>query len=519
MRPVLLTAVVLGACALGGFVRSAASQPPDQRPVLDVPLPRAERAPNVPFGVGKAPFADRAATSCSAASCHGGGQVGRVGSEHSTWAPQAFPQGAGDPHNKAYRVLFNPVSTGMIEKLAKADPQRWKNPAHKEKACLACHAVESGNDPDTRDQILAEGVGCGGCHGPADKWIANHYTNEWRALSDREKWEQYGFVPTKNLVARTLNCAGCHVGGGERDMNHDFIAAGHPRLAFEATLFHAQRDYRQHWQEKGTPRDFEVRLWVIGQAATLRATVNLLVERAGRAKAGDPNTPWPEFSGYSCYACHEKIPTTDVRRTAGESKRRPGVPGWDVWANTAADVAAASCGLAFPGLSSSELSNVKLPAVERLREFLGQKLAHSPGAVKERAEAARDELDRWLVALQHAEGAASSGVAGDTPRAIANRLAANALSADGKTLADYDWDALAANYLGAAAMSYAAGKSGSSAWEGPLLSVRDELRFPVGRDGSRDVFNSPADRDRNKLLTIRDRFETLRNKTSTPEGK
>ena len=39
----------------------------------------------------------RAATSCAAASCHGGGQVGKVGSEHSTWAPEAFPEGASDP--------------------------------------------------------------------------------------------------------------------------------------------------------------------------------------------------------------------------------------------------------------------------------------------------------------------------------------------------------------------------------------------------------------------------------------
>ena len=121
---------------------------------------------------------------------------------------------------------------------------------HKDARCLACHAIDSTKEPETRDQILAEGVGCGGCHGPADKWIGQHYTAEWKALSNREKWEKYGFVPTKNLVARTLNCASCHVGDAGRDMNHDFIAAGHPRLAFEAARFHHQPDYRTHTGRK-----------------------------------------------------------------------------------------------------------------------------------------------------------------------------------------------------------------------------------------------------------------------------
>lgn len=522
MRPASVIVVSLGACAVAaiGAFSSAKSDPTKQLP--EIPVARAADAdPHAPYGVGKAPFEHRAATSCAAASCHGGGQVGKVGSEHSTWAPEAFPKdGASDPHTKAYRVLFNSVSTEMVAKLAKADPERWKNPPHKEKACLVCHAVDSASakDPDTRDQILSEGVGCGACHGPADKWIGQHYTSDWAALTPREKWEKYGFVPTKNLVARTLNCASCHIGGGERDMNHDFIAAGHPRLAFEAARFHAQPDYRKHWQEKLSNRDFEVRMWVIGQAAALRTSVNLLYERAARAEAGDKNTPWPEFSGYSCYACHQKIPSTEVRGALSESKRKPGVPGWDVWSNAAVDVAAKSCELAFPGLSSSGLTDVKLPALEKLRELMGQKLALSPKEVKEHAATARDELDRWLVALQRAEDVVKQNVAPDSPRAIAHKLAVNALSADGSKLADHDWDALAANYLGTASMFSASGKDAAK-WEEPLLTLRKNLRFPPVTDGGGGVFNSPFDRDRKKLLTIRENFETLRTKTSTPEGK
>jgi hypothetical protein len=514
VRPVLITAVVLGACAFGSSFYPAASQPPQRLPA-GAKLARPGDGPAHPYGIGTVPFEYREATSCAAASCHGGGQVGKVGSEHSTWAPEAFPKGASDPHNKAYRVLFRPLSTEMGRKLG------LKEAPHKEKACLICHAVDSGGDPETRDQILAEGVGCGGCHGPSNKWVSEHYSNEWKALSNQEKWENYGFVPTKNLVARTLNCASCHVGDAAHDMNHDFIAAGHPRLAFEPARFHAQADYRKHWKESGTTRDFEVRVWVVGQIATLRAAVNLLAERAGRAAAGDGGTPWPEFSGYSCYACHEKLPEATVRRTVSASTRKPGVPGWELWSNAAAGIAVDSCGLAFPGLSSSGLSDVKLPAVDALRELMGQKVSLPAGDVRDRSVAARDELDRLLVALQRAEDAAPQGVAPDAPRLIANRLAANALrdTEGGTKLADHDWDALAANYLGAAAMSYAAGKGAAAGWEPPLLTLRRDLRFPEIKDGGGAVFNSPADRDRAKLATILDDFKALRTKTSTQEGK
>lgn len=509
MRPVFIAAVVLAGCAVASAIRPALSQPPERLPELNGGADAPASDPHaVPYGVGKAPFAHRAATSCAAASCHGGGAVGKVGSEHSTWAPEAFPQGKQDPHAKAYRVLFNPVSTEMARKLG------YPN-AHTAAVCLKCHAVETGGEPETRDQVLAEGVGCSGCHGPAEKWVGIHYTSEWKALSNREKWDKYGFVPTGNLVARTLNCAGCHLGDAERDLNHDLYAAGHPRVTFEATRMHHQPDYRTHWTEKLAPADFEVRLWVIGQAATLRAAVELLHQRAKRAADGDPKTPWPELSGYSCFACHQKLPDVDVRSVTSDStnKRKVGVPGWEVWSNAAADVAAESCGLAFPGLSSPNLTGVTLPKVEQLRTTMGKSIAPPAATVRDQSAAALKELDAWLAAMQAAEDRAKEPVAGGTPRVIANRLAKNALAPDGK-LRDHDWDALAQNYLGIAAMGYAAG--GAGGWSADLKGVADNLLFPKF---SRDVlFNSPADLQRAKLLAVRAKFEILRTKTGTSEG-
>jgi len=513
VRPVLIAAVVLAGCAVGSALRPAHSQPPERLPELKAGSDVAPGAPDLhtPYGVGKAPFSHRPATSCAASSCHGGGAVGKVGSEHSTWAPEAFPKGKQDPHAKAYRVLFNPVSTEMAKKLGLPN-------AHTAAVCLKCHAVETGGDPETRDQVLSEGVGCSGCHGPADKWISEHYLPSWKALSNREKWEKYGFVPTNNLVARTLNCAGCHVGDAERDLNHDLYAAGHPRITFEAGRMHHQPDYRTHWTEKLPPLDFEVRVWVIGQAATLRAAVELLHQRSKRAADGDPKTPWPELSLYSCYACHQKLPDVDIRSVVSTSttKRKAGVPGWEVWSNAAVGVAADSCGLAFPGLSSPNLTGVKLPKLDQLRETMGKSIAPPAKTVRDESAAALKELDTWLSAMQAAEDRVKEPVAKGTPRLIANKLARNALAADGK-LADHDWDALAQNYLGAAAMYHAAGGSAGSEWGPELKGIADNLLFPKFTN---DVFfNSPADLQRAKLFAVRDKFEILRTKTGTSEGK
>jgi hypothetical protein len=502
VRAVPLIALAVAGCVIASFMNPAQSnQPPATLP----PLPAAPVAEDaIPYGLNQSTFKHRASTSCASASCHGGGQVGKVGSEHSTWAREAVPQLTSDPHAKAYSVLFNPVSVRMGQLLGIKEP-------HKDKRCLTCHAVDSASEAETRDQILSEGVGCGACHGPADKWISEHTLPSWKTTSNRDKWEKFGFVPTKNIVARTLNCVSCHVGDGERDMNHDFIAAGHPRLAFEAARYHFQPDYRKHWTEKSAPLDFEVRTWIIGQAATLRASANLLRERATRAAKNDPNTPWPELSGHSCYACHQKIADTNVLAATSETPRPAGVPGWEVWSNSASGIAADSCGMAFPSLGS-----VKLPEVEKLRKLMESRNAPPPAVAAAQAQKAVAELDQWLAAMQAAEDRGLPSVNGNVPLTLANKLANNALSKNGK-LADHDWDAMAANYLGAAAMHHAiGGKDNAKAWHEPLLKVRDALRFPQVKDGR---FDSPADRNTDKLKLLRENFELLRTKTATPGEK
>ena len=422
-----------------------------------------------------------------------------------------------DPHTRAYSVLFNSVSVQMAKYLDLKDAKgNSKVPAHQATLCLKCHAVDGASDPATRDQILSEGVGCGACHGPAEKWIGLHYTSEWKGLSNREKWDKYGFVPAGNLVARTLNCAGCHSGDADRDVNHDLYAAGHPRLAFESARFHFQPDYRKHWVEKTPQPDFEVRAWVVGQAATLRNATALLRSRA--EQADKPAGTWPEFAGYSCYSCHQKVGEGDVRGTMSDAfqTRRPGVPGWEVWPNTAAGIAAEYCGAAYPGLSSPNLAEV-----QKLRKLMGEKATPSAKAVREQATKALAELDSWLVAMQVAEDDRPRlrPVAPGTAERLAHALAANAIAKDGK-LADHDWDALAANYLGCGAMFHAirAGDRVAPApkWGTDLESLRGALRFPAPK-GQR--FDSPYDYDRKKIDLLRMNFERLRDATAPTGGK
>ena len=72
--------------------------------------------------------------------------------------------------------------------------------------------------------------------------------------------------PTKDLLARGQACAECHVGKGTADVNHDLIAAGHPRLNFEYGSQLAKLP--KHWRvadDKARHPDYEAKVWALGQ--------------------------------------------------------------------------------------------------------------------------------------------------------------------------------------------------------------------------------------------------------------
>ena len=446
-----------------------------------------------PYGGETSSFRQLSSGSCASDSCHGGG-VGAKGGEHSTWAAEAFPGRPSDPHARAHRVLFNEVSRRIGTALNLVP--------HRDARCLNCHAVP-GSAPETH----ADGVGCGGCHGAAEKWNAAHVAPGWSALSARDKFERYGFAPTRGQVGRSGGCVGCHVGDATREVNHDLIAAGHPRLSFEATRFHFDTGYAKHWVEKTPQPDFEARAWLVGQAVTARAATELLRVRASRARVAGSTTPWPEFAGQSCYACHQSLGTT----TSTSSAPKPAaLAGWEVGVGTSVGVSAEFSAAAFPGTAAP-----KLAAFTALQREMAKR---SPAAARVAGLAADAvaEFDAWLAQLQVAEDAGLPRLPADVPRRVASALAAAAVTPDRAALSDADWDALAARYLGVAAMYHAGGgRVTAPAWSAPVRGLAGRLAFPADAKGVR--FNSPVSLSevRGDILS---HFRTLHDATAGPEG-
>ena len=121
--------------------------------------------------------------------------------------------------------------------------------------CLACHTVpRPAALLQTTAWLNSDGVGCESCHGPSDRYLAAHTTSGWKTKSRDEKEDHWGLWNTKDLTRRSSVCVGCHVGehsGGGlsvRDVNHDLIAAGHPRLNFEFSA--SLENMPSHWNEK-----------------------------------------------------------------------------------------------------------------------------------------------------------------------------------------------------------------------------------------------------------------------------
>jgi hypothetical protein len=408
--------------------------------------------------------------SCASASCHAASHTtGKAGSEYTTWA-------GGDPHFRAYEVLKEPRSRRMVEMLHGTRPGK-PTPAHQDRRCLSCHAPEAA----LADPLPARGVGCESCHGPAERWLTAHYQSEFKALSRREKAERYGLYPTKDLAFRVTLCASCHVGDAGREVDHDLIAAGHPRLAFEYTGYHHDPKYLRHWTERAP--DFDARAWEIGQVACARAAAKLLA-----ARARNDHHVWPELSEYSCFACHKDLHPERPWKPLTATDRAPGTLPWGTWYFSAVP---------------EQPSGVKRIA----------KMMESPAADRRDIPAAADELAKRLdVRLRELQADADRGRP-CTAAHIADyfhAVNASVLTPDGRQFRDLDWDGVTQHYLGAAAYYYAWGSvdpAGRDYRVRPTLEgIADALRFPKG-------YNSPAGTDPARLLKL---FRRLRTRDPHP---
>jgi hypothetical protein len=261
----------------------------------------------------------KGSTSCAATACHGsGGGDSTRHSEYTIWATR-------DRHADAYNVLLEKRSQIIECNYRKGSKEPIPRP-EKDPLCLRCHTTHgdagAARQKDQPAITLLEGVGCERCHGSAEKWLSDHYSREWQALTEAEK-QKRGFNPTRNLLFRAKVCAECHVGTRDADVDHDLIAAGHPRLNFELSAFQATMP--PHWDqraEKARIPDLEIRSWALGQLVSAEAAAQLLAYRAENREK-----PWPEFAEYECQACHQPL-------RASPPRARGAVPGtlpWGDW--------------------------------------------------------------------------------------------------------------------------------------------------------------------------------------------
>jgi hypothetical protein len=425
------------------------------------------------------------AGSCAAGACHnaGGSQGGarldvrnpRKLSEYTHWVKF-------DPHAKAFAILYG-VRSRRIEQTLRGLSSAQEAHPERDGLCLNCHVHQNfERSQHVDDYALDDGVACESCHGAAQRWLVPHTQAGWRSLLDEQK-AAYGMVPTKNLVERARVCVTCHVGSEVRDpnhglvdVNHDLIAAGHPRMNFEYGSFLAI--YPRHWsiyEEKARVPDFEARAWAIGQVVTGQQALELLGARADRfagktdwtdslqasAKRldGGQTGGWPEFSEYNCYSCHHDV----TGRIVTEPKTRPGTPPWGTW---------------YVSLLTSDALSARGTAFRAELEGLRREMNTpypDPATVASEARRAAGELDVLLRGFQ--------GTRFDPPeiRSLMDSLAGEARGA--KAL---NWDRAAQLYLALAALYHAqrdlAPEQVDPRWRATLKKMVEELRFTPLRD-------------------------------------
>jgi hypothetical protein len=290
----------------------------------------ADRPAAAPAGVRKPAEELCGAGSCAAAACHNAnGARGSKGSEYTTWVTD-------DPHARAVEVLYGEKSL-QIEKRRKRTPRVEAEHPESDPLCLNCHVMpgiraldqsQTGGPPQRETFALGDGVSCEACHGAAGGWLTQHYTADWRARTPEQKSAE-GLRSTKNLRVQVEVCVRCHVGEGNIDVNHDLIAAGHPRLNFEYAAYLA--NLPKHWddkKDKADHPDFEARAWAIGQVVSAQASLELLAHRSNPL---NKRQRWPEFAEYDCFACHHDLAPESWRSQPQYVKRRLWVPAWNTW--------------------------------------------------------------------------------------------------------------------------------------------------------------------------------------------
>jgi hypothetical protein len=251
---------------------------------------------------------------CAGSTCHGraegNGAVVRQ-DEISTWQNPASQSGA---HSRAYAVLAGRRGQQIADSLG-------LGPATQAADCLGCHATFAPKGQRGPRFLLADGVSCESCHGPAENWLASHYARPATHASNVAN----GLIPLDQPQARANNCLDCHYGSKNRGqfVTHEMMAAGHPRVSFELDLFSA---LQQHHDEDADYRARKgsmnsVRFWAVGQAEAVRRSTALFTDPEYGMEGA-----FPQFYFYDCHSCHRTITDADKRKLSFETNPARPIP-------------------------------------------------------------------------------------------------------------------------------------------------------------------------------------------------
>lgn len=328
----------------------------------------------------------RGAASCAAAACHGGpipghsSEMSARGSEYSLWLER-------DPHANSWRTLCSNSSLQIMNRLGILKSGKIVKPDAYQN-CLACHNSTIDLWSNSTTPLIAEGVGCESCHGPSRDWYDQHFRDGGarHGLQFPGSADFSGMAEIEGFVERARKCASCHVGGADRDMNHDIIAAGHPALYFDMASFHER--YPKHWRSaQDESVDARARWWMAGQIAIAAAELELLQARVAQSHAV---STWPELSVFDCSSCHFELGSR--ARDVADSQRAVGNGGrarLRTW-NLGGVEALAKM---LPSDSSAELN----AAVDRLAGLLGQS-----NVPRQSPSSGRGAVDRFADSLNQA---------------------------------------------------------------------------------------------------------------------
>ena len=397
----------------------------------------------------------------SCAQCHKDGHdlaaYQAAGKEYAIWANR-------DPHSTAYSVLFDEQSKVIAKNL------KLRAPPHKHDLCLNCHATNPSNQQLAwnSQHTVTDGVGCESCHGPAEKWLVPHQLDDWKYLSPSQK-NALGFLDTSDFATRARNCAECHVGSEGRDVNHDLIAAGHPRLYFEMSAY--QSKMPRHWSRAKdlaqNSETTEAKLWLVGQYVSAAAALKLLNQRVT-----DANSPWPEFAEYNCASCHHDLSIKRGEKD-GFFASAASQPAWGTWHFSMLE----SLAKTSREFDSGDISR----DMERLRQNMQRSLPDK-NAIGQVTVGLSKHCERMADYYSHTTLSEQQAVA---------------LIGSATSLESMNWDGLTQRYLAAVALRQSQldslrmrgqfSASGLEISKRALLEIRDALRFIERCDGPRDL--------------------------------